>query len=41
MARHRLEARLAAAGRKHGLGRFQHALAVAHGVGARLADNFW
>jgi len=32
-----LQARFGAAGAEHGFGRFEHALAIAHGVGAGLS----
>ena len=37
VARHRLQARVRAAGAEHGLRRLQHALAVAQRIGARLS----
>ena len=36
-ARYGLQTRVAAAGAEYGLRRFQHALAIAHGIGAGLA----
>jgi len=36
---HRLQARLGTAGAEHRLCRLEHALAIAHGVGARFAGS--